>query len=453
MILSQFSLAGLRRIAMPLFIASIVMLALLYVPGLGLMKGGARRWLRLGPVIAEPSELVKFALVFFLAKFLSKRQERIREFKHGPLAVFLIVGPITLLILKQPDFGSTVMIALILFAMLWAAGARWQHLAAAGGGALGLLAFQAVAKSYRMKRLTTFLDPWSVARGAGFQLVQSFIALGEGGKWGVGLGAGRQKMFYLPEAHTDFVFAVVGEEFGLIGAAVVISLFLVILFRGMRIAHDEPDPFASLLAVGTDGAALDSSVDQHVGGDWPDPDQGTAAAVPELRRHFDHHRDGGVGRATRARAPAGGAMKVIIAGGGTGGHLFPAVALGEEMMRERPDIEVLFVGTSAGLEAKWLPKSGYRYELFEMHGIRGHSAARAGARVGGIRSRDRTGDVAGQAVSSEHHRERRRICVGVDGRGGAPDSDAAGVDGTEHAAGSRESDAVEIREKDLRRLQ
>ncbi len=249
-LLSQFSLAGLRRIVMPLFIVSLVMLVLLYVPGLGLMKGGARRWLRLGPVVAEPSELVKFALVFFLAKFLSKRQDRIREFTHGPLAVFLIVGPITLMILKQPDFGSTVMIALILFAMLWAAGARWDHLAAAGSGALGLLVFQAVAKSYRMKRLTTFLDPWSVARGAGFQLVQSFIALGEGGKWGVGLGAGRQKMFYLPEAHTDFVFAVVGEEFGLAGAAVVVALFLVILFRGMRIAHDEPDPFASLLAVG-----------------------------------------------------------------------------------------------------------------------------------------------------------------------------------------------------------
>ena len=249
-LLSQFSLAGLRRIVMPLFIVSLVMLVLLYVPGLGLMKGGARRWLKLGPVVAEPSELVKFALVFFLARFLSKRQDRIREFTHGPLAVFLIVGPITLMILKQPDFGSTVMIALILFAMLWAAGARWQHLVAAGSGAIGLLVFQAVAKSYRMKRLTTFLDPWSVARGAGFQLVQSFIALGEGGKWGVGLGAGRQKMFYLPEAHTDFVFAVVGEEFGLVGAAVVVALFLLILFRGMRIAHDEPDPFASLLAVG-----------------------------------------------------------------------------------------------------------------------------------------------------------------------------------------------------------
>lgn len=249
-LLSQFSLAGLRRIVMPLFVVSLAMLVLLYVPGLGLMKGGARRWLRLGPFIAEPSELVKFALVFFLAEFLSKRQARIHEFKYGPLAVFLIVGPITLMILKQPDFGSTVMIALILFAMLFAAGARASHLAVAGSGALGVLVFQAAAKSYRMKRLTTFLDPWSVARGAGFQLVQSFIALGEGGKWGVGLGAGRQKMFYLPEAHTDFIFAVVGEEFGIIGAAVVVALFLVILFRGMRIAHDEPDPFASLLAVG-----------------------------------------------------------------------------------------------------------------------------------------------------------------------------------------------------------
>ncbi len=249
-LLSQFSLAGLKRLAMPLFVASAVMLVLLYVPGLGLIKGGARRWLRLGPAVIEPSELVKFALVFFLAKFLSKRQEQLCSIANGLLPVFLIVGPIALMILKQPDFGSTVMIALILFAMLYAAGARASHLAIAGSGAFAVLIFQAAAKSYRMKRLTTFLDPWSVARGAGFQLVQSFIALGEGGKWGVGLGAGRQKMFYLPEAHTDFVFAVVGEEFGILGACVVIGLFLLILFRGMRIAHDEPDPFASLLAVG-----------------------------------------------------------------------------------------------------------------------------------------------------------------------------------------------------------
>jgi cell division protein FtsW len=142
------------------------------------------------------------------------------------------------------------MIALILFAMLYAAGVKLSHLGIAGSAALAALIFQAAAKAYRVKRMTTFLDPWSTARSSGFQLVQSFIALGEGGKWGVGLGAGRQKMFYLPAAHTDFIFAVVGEEFGLIGAVTVVGLFVMILFRGMKIAHDEPDSFASLLAVG-----------------------------------------------------------------------------------------------------------------------------------------------------------------------------------------------------------
>jgi cell division protein FtsW len=249
-LLSQFSLVGLKRLVMPLAIVSVVMLVALYVPGLGLVRGGARRWLRLGPAVAEPSELVKFALVFFLADYLSRRQERMKFFERGPLPVFLIVGPVALLILKQPDFGSTVMIAMLMFAMLYAAGARATHLEMAGAGAMAILVVQAAAKSYRMRRLTAFLDPWQAARGAGFQLIQSFIALGAGGSWGVGLGAGRQKMFYLPSAHTDFVFAVVGEEFGLAGAFVVIALFVVILFRGMRIAHEEPDPFASLLAAG-----------------------------------------------------------------------------------------------------------------------------------------------------------------------------------------------------------
>jgi cell division protein FtsW len=249
-LLSQLSLAGLRRLVMPLTIASVVLLLAIYIPGLGVVRGGARRWFHLGPIMLEPSEMVKFALVFFLADYLSRRGERIRNFESGPLPVFLMVAPIALLVLKQPDFGNTVMIALILFAMLYAAGVKLSHLGIAGSAALAALIFQAAAKAYRVKRMTTFLDPWSTARSSGFQLVQSFIALGEGGKWGVGLGAGRQKMFYLPAAHTDFIFAVVGEEFGLIGAVTVVGLFVMILFRGMKIAHDEPDSFASLLAVG-----------------------------------------------------------------------------------------------------------------------------------------------------------------------------------------------------------
>jgi cell division protein FtsW len=249
-VLSQLSLAGLRRMVVPLMVAGVVMLIALWIPGLGAMRNGARRWLRLGPALIEPSEFVKLGLVFFLADFLSRRGERVREFTAGPLPAFLIVGPVALLLLKQPDFGTTVMIVLVLFAMLYAAGAKPAHLAGAGAGAVALLAVQAVSKSYRMRRLTSFLDPWQTARGAGFQLIQSFIALGAGGEWGVGLGAGRQKMFYLPQAHNDFIFAVVGEEFGIIGAVAVILLFGVILLRGMRIAHDEPDPFGSLLATG-----------------------------------------------------------------------------------------------------------------------------------------------------------------------------------------------------------
>ncbi|MHB8382443.1 MAG: putative lipid II flippase FtsW [Candidatus Binataceae bacterium] len=249
-ILSQFSIVGLRRLVMPLAIVSVVMLLAVYLPHLGLVRGGARRWLRIGPVVLEPSEMVKFALVFFLADFLSRRQDRLRDFMQGPAPAFAIVSALAIILLKQPDFGSTVMISVILFVMLYAAGAEAKHLGAAGAIALVGLIVQMCAKSYRMRRLTAFLDPWQVARGAGFQLIQSFIALGAGGLRGVGLGAGRQKMFYLPQSHTDFIFAVVGEEFGIIGACIVIALFCVILFRGMRIAHDEPDPFASLLAVG-----------------------------------------------------------------------------------------------------------------------------------------------------------------------------------------------------------
>lgn len=248
--LSQLSLAGLRRLAAPLMIVAVILLALIWIPGLGVTRGGARRWVRLGPVLAEPSELVKFAVVFFLADYLARRQERMADFRRGPLPAMIVVGVIAAVVLKQPDFGTTVMLVAILFVMLFAGGARLFDLGRAGACAAAVLALQAVAKPYRMRRLATFADPWRTARGAGFQLIQSLIALGEGGGWGAGLGVGRQKMFYLPQAHTDFVFAVVTEEFGLFGALVVFALFCMILLRGLRIAHEEPEPFASLLAVG-----------------------------------------------------------------------------------------------------------------------------------------------------------------------------------------------------------
>jgi len=247
---SQFSLAGLRRLVAPMAVLSSGLLLAVWIPDVGLVRGGARRWVRLGPVLAEPSELVKLGLVFFLADFLSRREARMRELKAGVLPTILIVLPLLAMLLKQPDFGSAVMVVMLVFTMLLAAGARLKHLAEAGGVALGGLVMQAMAKPYRIKRFAAFVDPWRAARGAGFQLIQSFIALGEGGKWGQGLGAGRQKMFYLPQAHTDFVFAVVTDDFGLVGGLAVLALFAVLMFRGMRRAHAEPDPFASLLGVG-----------------------------------------------------------------------------------------------------------------------------------------------------------------------------------------------------------
>jgi cell division protein FtsW len=248
--LSQLSLAGLRRLVAPLMVVSSAMLAAVWIPGVGLVRGGARRWVRLGPLLAEPSELLKVATVFFLADFLARQGPRVRELRAGVLPIILILLALVAMLLKQPDFGSAVIIAMLAFAMMLAAGACLKHLITAGGVALAGLALQSIARPYRLRRLAAFLDPWHAARGAGFQLVQSFIALGEGGKWGQGLGAGRQKMFYLPQAHTDFVFAVVTDDFGLIGALAVLALFAVLLFRGMRIAHAEADPFASLLGLG-----------------------------------------------------------------------------------------------------------------------------------------------------------------------------------------------------------
>jgi len=248
--LGELSLRGLKRLALPLMVVAVALLLAVWIPGLGVVRGGARRWLHLGAFLVEPSELLKLATVFFLAHYLAPRQAYLANSPRALIAPFAIVGLLALILLKQPDFGGAVMLVLLLFTMLFVAEARPRHLVIAGAGALGVLALQAAHKAYRMRRLTAFVDPWRSARGAGFQLTQSLIAFGAGGSWGVGLGASRQKMFYLPQAHTDFVFAVVGEEFGCVGVFVVLALFLIIMVRGLRLARLESDPFASLLAVG-----------------------------------------------------------------------------------------------------------------------------------------------------------------------------------------------------------
>jgi len=248
-LMAQFSLRGLRHLAYPVTAIAVLMLLAVWIPGLGIVRGGARRWLRAGPILIEPSEMIKLATVFFLARYFSEHEDHLKDPKFLAPA-FAAVGVLAVVLLRQPDFGAAVMLTLVLFTMLFAAGAEPKHLGAAGSVALLALVVQAAHKAYRMRRLSAFLNPWRTSQGSGFQLIQSFIAFGAGGGWGVGLGASRQKMFYLPQAHNDFVFAVLGEEFGVAGALVVIALFITILVRGMHIARHEGDAFGSLLAVG-----------------------------------------------------------------------------------------------------------------------------------------------------------------------------------------------------------
>lgn len=238
----------------------LLLLALVLVPGIGVERGGARRWVAAGGLSLQPSEFVKLGVVLFLARWISRHRDVMKELVPGVLPPLIAVGACSGLILLQPDFGNAVIIGGLLLLMLHAGGARPAHvLGLLLGGMAGMVAAVLVAP-YRMRRLLAFLDPWEHSQDTGFQLVQSLIAFGSGGVGGVGLGQSKQKMFFLPEAHTDFVFALVGEELGLVGAVVVLGLFAVVAVRGFRIAARHPDSFAALLAFGLTAMLMLSAV-------------------------------------------------------------------------------------------------------------------------------------------------------------------------------------------------
>ena len=239
-----------RTVAYPLLLVSVVALLLVLVPGIGVARGGARRWLSLGVLNVQPSEIAKVAIVLYLSASLVRKGERVTSFVYGVGAPCLVAGAVAGLVLLEPDFGTAALIGGILVVMLIAAGVRLWHLALPALAGVPLLAYAVMTESYRLKRFLGFLHPDIDPLGINFQLKQSFIAFGSGGLWGVGLGESRQKMFYLPEAHTDFIFSVIGEELGLAGALLVLGLFGVVGVRGFRIALRHADPFASLLAFG-----------------------------------------------------------------------------------------------------------------------------------------------------------------------------------------------------------
>jgi cell division protein FtsW len=239
-----------RRLAYPLLALTFVMLVLVLIPGIGAIRGGARRWVMLPGFAFQPSELAKLAIVFYLAHSMAKKEEMIRTFSVGVLPHLIVTGVFAGVLLLEPDFGSALILTILLYFMLFIGGARVHHLLATGLMALPLLVYVMMKAEYRLRRLMTFMDPWSDAAGSGFHVVQSLIAFGSGQLWGRGLGESRQKLFYLPEAHTDFVYSVIGEEVGLLGALVVLALFGLIIVRGLKLTGKIEEPFDQYMAFG-----------------------------------------------------------------------------------------------------------------------------------------------------------------------------------------------------------
>src|SRR4051794_33263 len=241
-----------RRYKEPTFIwaclgfVALCLVAVLFSPPVN----NARRWFSVGGLGVQPSELAKLASIFFIASMLDRRMHRINEIGYSLLPIGLVIGLLIALILLEPDFGTSMSLALIAGVMVFAAGLSYMYVVVAGLMLVPLAGVIMFGAEYRRRRLFAFLDPWDDPRGAGFQLIQSLIAVGTGGVAGKGLMQGVQKLFFLPEPHSDFIYAVISEELGLIGATVVLICFCVITWRGLRIASRAPDTFGAFVALG-----------------------------------------------------------------------------------------------------------------------------------------------------------------------------------------------------------
>lgn len=238
------------QIATTLLAMSLVLLILVAIPGIGKMLNGSRRWLRIGPVSFQPSELAKYAVILHLARLLSRKSYDVTSFLRGLVPAFLFPGVVFLLILLQPNLSTAGSILIVSAVMVMVAGARWLHLGLVGISGLALGAYYAMSEPYRRARLMSFRDPFAYLSNEGYQLSQSLLAFGSGGLFGMGLGKGRQKYAFLPYPESDFIFAVVGEDLGLIGCLSVLALFACFVFFGLRVAIRCRDRFGSLLAGG-----------------------------------------------------------------------------------------------------------------------------------------------------------------------------------------------------------
>jgi len=260
-LMTKIPYSALKIFAYPGICLSIILLTVILIPHAGIKAGGATRWLKLGFFSFQVTEMVKVSIVLFLAYFLTKKSSHITDFKRTVLIPLIIIMIIVGLILLEPDFGTAVIITIIMMLMFYLSGCRVLHLA-------GIMAIFAPVgiwlifhKSYRVARLMSFLDPWKDPQHSGFQIIQSLISFGSGGPFGVGIGDGMQKLFYLPEPHTDFILSIIAEESGFIGVLIVIFLFAILIVRGFMISFKAPDLFGTLLAAGlTMIIALEASI-------------------------------------------------------------------------------------------------------------------------------------------------------------------------------------------------
>ena len=247
---ANFDYRKLDSLTYPTMAITFLLLIAAMFPALSREIGGARRWVTLGGWSFQPSELAKFALVLFVAKSLVKRKNKLTDFIYGYLPKLIVLGFFFLPILFQPDFGTAMIIAVVAFLMFFIGGVRLKFLWYSFLTMIPFVLVAVMGTEYRKRRILSFLNPWEDPSDGGFQVIQSFFAFGRGGLWGLGLGGGKQKLFYLPEAHTDFIFAVIGEELGFVGTTAIVLLFGVVIWRGLLAAEQIKDSFGSNLAVG-----------------------------------------------------------------------------------------------------------------------------------------------------------------------------------------------------------
>ncbi|MDP8259224.1 MAG: putative lipid II flippase FtsW [Candidatus Aadella gelida] len=240
----------IREVIRPVMIGMIILLILVLVPGIGAVAGGARRWIKIFGFGFQPSEAAKIILILYMSDLIVRKGKMIKDLKRGFIPSFFVIGLMGGLVLLEPDMGTFVAILFIGTVMLFSSGVKLKHLFSVGLCMIPALVLAVKSKPYRVKRIFTVINPWADAQGAGFQLIQSFIALGSGGILGVGLGESRQKLFYLPESHTDFIFSIIGEELGFLGAASTLILFSALIWYSFRISLKIKERFSSLAVFG-----------------------------------------------------------------------------------------------------------------------------------------------------------------------------------------------------------